>query len=444
MNTEGGLKAPERHSINWKNPEYYDEAVLHQEMERVFDICHGCRRCVNLCNTFPTLFDLIDTSSTMEIDGVDKKDYIKVVDHCFMCDLCFMSKCPYVPPHEWNVDFPKLMLRAKAIKAQQSKIRLRDRILSSTDAVAKVASFPVVNLIFNSALKNKIVRKVLEKTFGIDAQAKLPQYYTDTAVKKYADKEQPLLKTNGTSSIELPDKVALFTTCYGNYNDPALIEDMLAVFEHNQIACTLIDKAVCCGMPKFEIGNLDQIEKLKQKNAPLLMEYVNNGYAVITPMPSCTLMFRQELPLLFPKDQEITTLAKYIFDPCEYLLSKHKQGSLNTEFTLSLGSTVYHVACHQRVQNIGAKTQELLKLLPITKLDVVERCSGHDGVYGVRSESREAAVKIARPIVRKLENADADYLVSDCILAGHHIEDLASNNATVVHPLTLLRKAYSI
>ena len=442
--SEGGLERPERHSVDWKNPQYYDEASLHQEMDRVFDICHGCRRCVNLCHAFPTLFDLIDASSTLEIDGVDKKDYVKVVDHCFMCDLCFMTKCPYVPPHPWQVDFPKLMLRAKAVKLKKAATSRRDRLLSSTDAVGKIASFPVVNSVFNATLKNKVVRKSLEKTLGIDSRAKLPRYHSVTATKEHATKGAPLLKTARVASTSMPSQIAFFITCYGNYNDPTLITDISAVFAHNQIECAAIDKTVCCGMPKLEIGDLEQIEKLKKKNVPLLMDYVEAGYAIVTPMPSCTLMFRQELPLLFPEDQDLATLAKHIFDPCEYLMLKHKQGLFNTEFESTLGSAVYHVACHQRVQNIGAKTRELLELLPIEQLQVVERCSGHDGIYGVRSESRQAAVKIALPIAKKLNSTKADYLVSDCMLAAHHIEDIAQHRATVIHPLSLLKKAYAL
>lgn len=436
-NIEGGLDAPTRHSIDWQDNSYYNETALHKEMERVFDVCHGCRRCVNLCKSFPTLFDLIDESSTMEIDGVAKEDYRKVVDHCYMCDMCFMSKCPYVPPHEWNIDFPHLMLRAKAVKFKKGAVPMRDRLASSTDAIGKLASIPIVNRAVNASLSNKVVRKSIESLFAVDAKARLPQYHSRTASKRFA-------KSRQNRAMTQKSKVALFVTCYGEYNDPGLITDIIAVFNHNEIECELIKDTVCCGMPKLEIGDLEKIAELKQKNIALLLPYIETGYDIITPMPSCNLMFRKELELIFPEDQAINKLQKHVFDPCEYLMLKHKRKMLNTEFKSKLGKILYHVACHQRVQNIGAKTRELLELLPIAQLEVAERCSGHDGIYGVRSETRDAAVKIATPISRKADAINADYIVSDCVLAGHHIAEVAQQNITVKHPFSLLREAYAL
>ncbi len=436
-NIEGGLDAPIRHPIDWCENNYYDESKLHKEMERVFDVCHGCRRCVNLCKAFPTLFDLIDESSTLEVDGVDKHDYGKVVDHCYLCDMCFMSKCPYVPPHEWNIDFPHLMLRAKAIKFKKGETTKRDRLLSATDVIGKIASIPVINQTVNAMLANKFTRKRIESLLGVDAEARLPQYHSDTANKRFA-------KLRQTPNKQKVDKVALFITCYGNYNDPNLISDMMVIFNHNEIECAPIKDTVCCGMPKLEIGDLKQVTELKQKNVARLVPYLDAGYNFVAPIPSCNLMFRKELPLMFPEDQTLKKLQEHIFDPCEYLMLKHKQNSLNTKFETKLGKVIYHVACHQRVQNIGAKTRELLELMPINQLEVVERCSGHDGVYGVRSETRAAAIKIASPIAKRAEKMEVDYLVSDCVLAGHHIADIANKEISVRHPFSLLREAYGI
>ncbi len=141
---EGNLEPPKRHPLSWQTPEFYDEGLLLHELERVYDVCHGCRRCFNLCRAFPTLFDLVDDSKTGELDSVDKKDFWKVVDQCYLCDMCFMTKCPYVPPHPLNIDFPHLMLRAKAVKYKKGETSFRDKLLSSTDAVGKLASIPVV------------------------------------------------------------------------------------------------------------------------------------------------------------------------------------------------------------------------------------------------------------------------------------------------------------
>ena len=364
---EGSLEAPTRHALDWKKTAFYDDEALYLELARVFDHCHGCRRCVSLCNSFPTLFDLVDESSTMEVDGVARDDYWKVVDECYLCDLCFMTKCPYTPPHEWNIDFPHLMLRAKAVKYKKGNVKTRDRILTSTDNVGRIASIPVVAQTINAANRKKTTRKVLEKTFGIHSKAKLPVYHTKTLRKRIAshtssqDEILPAGRTKG--------KVALFTSCYGNYNEPQIGEDLVAVFEHNRIPVTLVESVQCCGMPKLELGNLEAVEKAKEANIIPLVQLIDEGWDIITPVPSCTLMFKQELPLLFPDEAEVQKVADSMFDPFEYLMIRHKAGMLNTAFKNPLGKIAYHVACHQRVQNIGLKTRDLLALIPDTKIE---------------------------------------------------------------------------
>jgi len=164
---EGSLEAPTRHPVAWRLPDFYDEAKVLAELERIFGICHGCRRCVNLCTAFPTLFDLVDASATLEVDGVQKSQFWKVVDQCYLCDMCYMTKCPYVPPHPWNVDFPHVMLRAKAVKFKKGEVRLRDRLLSSTDAIGRLAAIPVVAQVVNAVNRNSASRALLEKAIGV-------------------------------------------------------------------------------------------------------------------------------------------------------------------------------------------------------------------------------------------------------------------------------------
>src|SRR3990172_11338967 len=190
---EGSLEAPTRHPINWKAPEYYNEESLYRELEGVYDICHGCRRCVSLCHAFPTLFDLVDGSKTLEVDGVVKKDYWKVVDQCYLCDLCYQTKCPYVPPHEWNVDFPHLMLRAKAQKHKNGISKFRDRILTSTDAVGAIAGIPVVAQVVNAVNRNGLARNMLDKMVGIHKDAILPEFHSDSLRKRVAKKASPAI-----------------------------------------------------------------------------------------------------------------------------------------------------------------------------------------------------------------------------------------------------------
>ncbi|MCI0654000.1 MAG: hypothetical protein L0Y38_09975 [Methylococcaceae bacterium] len=440
---EGSLDAPSRNPIDWRSPDFYDEAALHQEMERVFDICHGCRRCVNLCNAFPTLFDLVDESETLEVDGVDKADYPRVADQCYLCDLCFMTKCPYVPPHPWGVDFPHLMLRAKAVKHTKGKSRIRDRLLSSNESLGKFAGIPIVAETINAAARNATGRLILEKTLGIHPEAHVPVYARKTLRKRVANAESN--ESEPGVGPETSARVALFVTCYGNYNEPQLVEDLIAVFRHNRIRITLSAKEKCCGMPKLELGDLDSVAKAKEFNIPELKRLIDEGFDIIAPVPSCVLMFKQEIPLLFPDDQDVQAIKTRIFDPFEYLMLRHKEGNLDTCFKNPLGRVAYHVPCHQRVQNIGLKTRDVLALVPGTSIEVIDRCSGHDGSYGLKSETHEIARKICRPVASKIQQSQPDHFVSDCPLAIRHIEVcLGEDRPPGRSPFTLLRYAYGI
>ena len=439
---------PIRHALKWDEPAFYDGAALNQEMARVFDICHSCRRCVNLCNTFPTLFDLVDRSGTGEVDGVATQDYFKVVDQCYMCDLCYAAKCPYVPPHEWAVDFPYLMLRAKTVRYKDRKshknglARMRDAVFSSPDAIGRLAVHPGVNQAVNRALGNRAVRKMLQPILGLAANARVPQYNSRRASKTVArDGSQPdePVADNGTSGA-----VALFAGCYGDYNDLQAVKDIVAVFKHNGIVCEPLEGMKCCGMPRYDLGDLDAVYKLNKHNGKKMREYVDAGYDIVGLVPSCTLMMRREVVSLFPGRVEISAACKNVFDPAEYLMLRHKSGRLNTDFETPLGKVVYHAACHQRVQNIGPKTRDLLSLIPDTDVAVIERCSGHDGTYAMRVEHNSTAVKLAQPAARKLAAAKPDFFTSDCMLAGHHIAHVAGGGIEAHHPISLLRKAYAI
>ena len=439
---EGSLEAPTRHPIDWKNPDFYDEQSLFAELERVYDHCHGCRRCVSLCNAFPTLFDLVDESETMEVDGVAKEDYWKVVEHCYLCDLCFMTKCPYTPPHEWNIDFPHLMLRAKAVKYRQGKVSVRYKILSATDAIGTLAGIPIVVNAVNAANRSGALRGVLEKVLGVDREAKLPVYHSDTLRRREGrrkpeeERADPAGPTTG--------RVALFATCYGNYNEPDLGEDLIKVLKHNGIPVRLAEKERCCGMPKLELGDLDAVARAKEANIPVLAKLVDEGWDIMAPVPSCVLMFRQELPLLFPDDEQVRKVADAIYDPFEYLQLRHRHGKLKLDFKHTLGKVAYHAACHQRVQNIGPKTRDTLQLVPGTEVTVIERCSGHDGTYAVKKEYHAISMKIGRPVFNRVEKSGADHFGSDCPMAGRHIENGLGNVKPTEHPVSLLRRAYGI
>jgi len=439
---EGSLEAPTRHALGWQDPEFYNESALNKELERVFDICHGCRRCVSLCDAFPTLFDLVDQSTTMEVDGVAKEDYAKVVDQCFMCDLCYQTKCPYVPPHEWAVDFPHLMLRAKAAQFKKGERKLSHKLISNTKIHNVVGSLPVVAGIINKVNESPSLRKLLEKVLDVDHRAHLPKFHADTLRRRE--------KNHTPAAVEIKPagptvgRVALFATCYCNVNAPDIAQDLIRVFEHNGIPVRLTAREACCGMPKLEQGELETVDKYRKTNIPELVRLIDEGWDIVAAIPSCVLMFKQELPLMFPHDADVQKVKRAIFDPFEYLLHRHKAGLLNTEFKRELGKVAWHVPCHQRVQNIGPKTRDVLALVPGTEIEIVERCSGHDGTYGVRAETYERSKKIARPVISRVEKMAVDYLVSDCPMAATQIADGLELKHSETNPLTLLRKAYGI
>ena len=440
---EGSLDAPTRYPLEWRSPEFTSDEALYAEMERIFDICHGCRRCFSLCNSFPTLFDAIDESDTGEIDGVPREAYWEVVDHCYLCDMCYMTKCPYVPPHEWNVDFPHLMLRAKYKRFKDgARISFRDRMLSSTDLVGSLAGVPVIAETVNAVNSTRWGRRALEAALGVDAEAPVPKYASKSARRRLKDKvgrkdvvAEPAGETRG--------KVLVFSTCYGNHNKPSLVEDLVAVLEHNGIPTALPTKERCCGMPKFEMGDLESVEKLKETNIPELYRWVQDGWDLTSPIPSCVLMFKQELPLMFPDDEQVLAVRDAFYDPFEYLMIRHRHGKLRTDFKQPLGKIAYQVPCHQRVQNIGLKTRDVLQLVPETKVQAIERCSGHDGTYAVKKEYGPTSRKIGRPVARQVDNAKADHFISDCPMAAEQIAAI-SESATATGPLELLRRAYGI
>ncbi len=439
---EGSLDAPTRHPLDWNSPAFHDQAALDAELERVFDICHGCRRCVSLCQAFPTLFDLVDESSTMEVDGVAKSDYAKVVEQCYLCDLCYQTKCPYVPPHAWNVDFPHLMLRAKAVQFRNGGTTLAAKLLSSTTAVGRLASIPLVVDVVNAANRAPSMRKLLDRTLGVHPDARLPEYHSATARRRLAhlDGSDAAVQAAGRTR----GRIALFATCYCNVSQPQAVEDFAAVLAHNGIPAKLVEREVCCGMPKLELGDLDSVAKYKEKNIPVLAAAVRDGWDLSATIPSCVLMFKQELPLMFPDDEDVQLVRRHFFDPFEYLWQRHQAGLLKNDFRNPLGKVAWHAPCHQRVQNIGPKTRDVLALVPGTEVSVIERCSGHDGTYGVKSATYAISRKIARPVETRITQAAPDHFASDCPMAASHLAHGLGDSPRAESPLGLLRLAYGI
>jgi glycerol-3-phosphate dehydrogenase subunit C len=443
---EGSLEAPTRHKIDWQNPEFYDRAKIDAELHRVFDICHGCRRCFNLCDSFPRLFDLVDTSATGEVDGVATADYGKVVEACTLCDMCFMTKCPYVPPHPWAVDFPHLMLRARAADFREGKLSWSQRQLVETDRNGTLAGkmAPLAN--WAGKTGNALTRPVMEKLVDIDRRAELPKFHgrSFTLAAKSTTPERDATAPGRNR------KAVLYATCFVNYNNPRIGEAARAVLARNGVT-TEVAYPRCCGMPHLEQGDIARVAEHAREVAAALGAYIAEGYDVVALIPSCALMLKFEWPLILPEDESVKRLAQATFDISEYIVDIAKKDGLAPGLSPVPGGVSLHLACHARAQNMGAKASEMLRLLPETDLAVIERCSGHGGSWGILSENFDVALKVGKPVARQaLKNAKAT-VASECPLAATHIlqgmallEGDAKPPAEAFHPIELFARAYGL
>jgi len=443
---EGSLEAPTRHALDWQNPWFWDEKALEKEMERVFDICHGCRRCFNLCDSFPRLFDLIDNGPTGELDGVKKQDYGRVEAACTLCDMCFMTKCPYVPPHAFNLDFPHLMLRYRAAELKAGRTSAIQRELVKTDRNGKLggAVAPLANWAVDS--KNKLTRPVMEKIAGIDREAALPKFHGKTFAMR-ARREAPEVNAKAPG---FGRKAVIYATCFVNYNNPQIGIAARAVLAKNGVETEVVYPA-CCGMPQLERGDIEAVASAARKVAGELKSWIERGYDVVTLVPSCALMLKFEWPLILPDDKNVKLLARATYDCSEYIVDIAKKVGLAEGLTALPGGITLHIACHARAQNMGQKAAEMLRLLPGTTTTVIERCSGHGGSWGVEKGNFATALKIGRPVAKQAAKNAAQFLASECPLAGMHIaqgierlEGAVGKVPDPHHPIELFARAYGI
>jgi glycerol-3-phosphate dehydrogenase subunit C len=443
---EGSLEAPTRHPIDWESPDFADLEKIEAEMHRVFEICHGCRRCFNLCDSFPRLFDMIDATPSEELDAVDRKDYAKVADACTLCDLCFMTKCPYVPPHEFNLDFPHLMLRYRAAEFKAGEIPWSRRQLAETDRNGRLAGkiAPLAN--WATKTGRALTRPALEGLAGLDRRAALPKFHGKTFVMR-AKAAAPAVNQRAPG---FGRKAVLYATCFANYNNPRIGEATRAVLAHNGVE-TEVAYPGCCGMPKLEQGDLAAVAAAARKAAADLGSYVERGYDVVALVPSCALMLKFEWPLILPKDESIERLAQATFDVSEYVVAIAKQEGLAPGLTALPGGVTVHLACQARAQNMGAKAAEMLRLLPETDVAVIERCSGHGGSWGAMKKNFDAALKVGKPVARQAAKNAKALLASECPLAGMHIvqgmealDGELKPPAEAFHPIELMARAYGL
>ncbi|HVT51042.1 MAG TPA: heterodisulfide reductase-related iron-sulfur binding cluster [Dongiaceae bacterium] len=439
---EGSLEPPVRHALAWQDPDFYDMAKVEAEMHRVFDICHGCRRCFNLCDSFPRLFDLVDAQPD-EVAGVDPKDYKQVVDACTLCDLCFMTKCPYVPPHEWALDFPHLMLRYRSAELKAGKDDKIGAQVTETDRNGRLASYAAP--IANAVNANPAARAVMESAIGIDRHAALPKFNGRTFVlRAMADKPEV-----NTRAPAYGRKAVLYATCFVNYNNPEIGTATRAVLAKNGVATEVVYPR-CCGMPQFERGDVARVAEHARTVSDALLPYVEDGYDVIAMVPSCALMLKFEWPLILPGDEKIKQLSNATFDVSEYVVDIARHEGLEPGLAPLPGGVAVHIACHARAQNMGQKATEMLKLIPEADLAVIERCSGHGGSWGVFKGNFDTALKVGRPVARQAVNAAKAFVASECPLAGEHIVqgmERLDGNATPEHswhPIQLFARAYGL
>ena len=440
---EGSLDAPTRHPIDWQNPDFFDRAKIEAEATRVFEICHGCRRCFNLCDSFPRLFDLIDSTEAGEVEAVDPKNYRQVVDACTLCDMCFMTKCPYVPPHPFNVDFPHLMLRYRAADAKEGMTPFMAKQLVETDRNGTLAGkvAPLAN--WGADRSNKLTRPAMEAVTGIDRNADLPKFHGRTFMMRAKDK----IELNDKAPA-LGRKAVLYATCFVNYNNPQIGGATRAVLARNGVV-TEAQYPGCCGMPQLEQGNIERVAQSARKVATALLPMIEDGWDIVALVPSCALMLKFEWPLILPGDKAVERLAAATFDVSEYVVDIAKKEGLAPGLRQLPGGVSLHLACHARAQNMGQKAAEMLRLLPEPDLAVIERCSGHGGSWGVMKQNFATAIKVGRPVARQAASNAKAYLASECPLAGMHIaQGMEAQNGMKPpeprHPIELMALAYGI
>ena len=443
MNKEGSTEAPIRHPINFNHPDFLNPEKLDAEIRRVFDVCHGCRRCFNLCDSFPKLFEMIDESKNENIESLSSEQFSTVVDSCTLCDMCFMTKCPYVPPHEFDLDFPHLMLRYRAVQKKLNKLPSVPAQLAQIDRNAKIGVMlsSLINWVSNT--KNNFFRKILEFVTGIDMRVKLPVYNSETFTNYFKKNKYPI-NSNAPSKNR---KVVIYSTCFVNFNKKNTGVAALKVLKKNGVEVQEIYPG-CCGMPFLEQADLPKVVEQAKKVSKDLLEWVEKGYQVITLTASCGLMLKFEWPLLLPNNENFKKLSKSVSDIDEYIVDIAQNEGLADGLQEIDGGVTVHNACHARAQNMGIKARDMLKYIPNIKMDIVERCAGHGGTFGVMKKTHDLAIKVGRPTARQIKNKNNKYMASDCPLAGKHLKQLETDtniaNDEALHPIELMAKSYRL
>jgi len=415
-------------------PQFWDSAAVETELRRVYDICNGCRRCLPLCPSFKVLFGRLDVDT---VDGDAEKlpaaDLKHVVDLCYQCKLCF-NHCPYTPPHRWAVDFPRLMLRARAAEGRRAGVSRQDRLLGNTALIGTLGSLgaPLSNWLNELGVHRAFMQWIV----GIHRKRKLPRFHRPTFSAWFRRRRK-------TAAAAAPRpasrKIALFATCTVEYNAPAIGRAAIAVLERNGVDVTLPAQR-CCGMPYLDGGAVDECRRLVRDNVRTLAAAVREGRQIVSPGPTCSYMLKQEYPWLDGSD-DARLVAANTRDLFEYLAQLHADGALDTRFSRLVGAVTYHVPCHLRAQNIGTKSADVLRAIPGATVDVVERCSAVDGTWGFKTEYFELSMKVAAPLFEAVKSG-APTVATDCPLAALQIGQ--GTGVEPRHPIQILAQAYGL
>lgn len=416
-----------------KHDAYLDAGDARVERERVFELCQGCRLCWNLCPSFRSLFGLIDGVVDGDVAALSAEHHDRIVGECYQCKLCAV-KCPYVPPHEWQLDFPRLMLRSLAVQRREGKVSRGADVLARTDLQGKVATAvaPVVNRI----TRLPVARDVMQRVVGIGKDRLLPSFAT-TRFSSWFAKHRDATPPDGAST----GRVALFPTCLVEYQTPEVGRALVHVYEHNGVACQLPEGQVCCGMPWLDAGDVERFVAGARHNVGVLASLVDEGMNVVVPQPTCAYVLKREYPEYLGTD-EAQRVAAATRDAHQHLMQLHHDGRLDTEFTGACYDTIsWHAACHSRAQQMGAPARDLLALTG-ARVETVERCSAIDGTWGLRAENVELARKVAAPLFDAVARSGSQLVTGDCHLANTAIEEATGRRP--VHPLQVLARAYGI
>jgi Fe-S oxidoreductase len=422
-------------AFDLRQPEFWDPAALAGELRRVFDVCAGCRRCLPLCPSFKVMFDRLDVEAVDgDVDKLPAADLQHVVDLCYQCKLCY-NHCPYTPPHRWAVDFPRLMLRARAVQGRRVGVSRQDRMLGNTELIGRLGSLtvPVSNWLNELAVH----RAFMESVVGIHRRRRLPPFQRPTFSAWFRARPRP---GPGVARASGARRVALFATCTVEYHAAAIGRAAVRVLEHNGVDVSVPTQR-CCGMPYLDGGAMDECRALVRDNVRTLAAAVRDGRQIVSPGPTCSYMLKREYPWL-ADSEDAQVVAGATRDLFEYLAGLHAEGALDTRFPRPIGAVTYHVPCHLRAQNIGTRSADVLRMIPGATVSVVERCSAVDGTWGFKKEYFELSLAVAKPLFDAVREAAAPTVATDCPLAALQIEQ--GTGVAPRHPIQVLARAYGL